>query len=171
MGGNILNFERKMYASYQNQLRSVWDPKMDGHSYSSLKGRKLVVLGSGEIGTELSRMMKHGFDVETSAALVRRKRSPDNLVSNYFTSFNELASSEIAKEADYLVNILPSTDSTKNLLNFEKTMKNSNFKNLVFVNVGRGSICSEDDLIKCLDNEIYKHIILDVLPEEPLPKT
>ena len=106
-----------------------------------------------------------------SAALVRRERNPDNLVSNYFTSFDELANSEIAKEADYLVNILPSTNSTKNLLDFEKTMKNSNFKNLVFVNVGRGSICSENDLIKCLDNNIYKHIILDVLPEEPLPKT
>jgi len=167
---NILNYERQHYTTYQNQLNSVWDQKMKNHKYSSLSGRKMAILGSGEIGTALSKMMKYGFNVETAAALVRRDRKGDELVSNYFTSFEELAQSEIAKEIDYLVNILPSTKSTKNLLNFEQNMKNSNFKNVVFINVGRGSICTENDLHSCLDNKIYKHAILDVFPVEPLPE-
>ena len=130
----------------------------------------MVVLGSGEIGTELSRMMKYGFGVETIAALVRKKRKSDELVSKYFTSFDSLMASDEAKNADFLVNILPSTNSTKNLLNFEN-MNNSQFRNTIFVNVGRGSICSGSDIIKCLDNKIYKHAILDVLPVEPLPES
>jgi len=162
---NILNHMRGHYLMHDNQKKMIWDPQIQ---YTSLRGKKLVVLGSGEIGTELSKMMKYGFEVETTAALVRNEREPDELVSKYFTSFECLMMSDEARNADFLVNILPSTNSTKNLLNFEK-MSNSNFRNTIFVNVGRGSICSESDIISCLDNGIYRHAILDVFPVEPLP--
>lgn len=42
-------------------------------------------------------------------------------------------------------------------------------KNVVFINIGRGNIISDDDLINALDNKWIESAILDVFNNEPLP--
>lgn len=43
-------------------------------------------------------------------------------------------------------------------------------KKPVFINIGRGSIVSETDLITALENKWLSYSILDVFDTEPLPK-
>lgn len=43
-------------------------------------------------------------------------------------------------------------------------------KQAVFINIGRGSIIKEQDLIKALENKWIRAAILDVFETEPLPK-
>lgn len=57
-------------------------------------------------------------------------------------------------EADFVVVTLPLADDTRNLFNLElfKTMKKSSY----FINISRGAIVNEDDLITALNNKIIQ---------------
>lgn len=77
---------------------------------------------------------------------------------------------DLLKSCDYVVNVMPSTNSTRGLLNGD-VLKNCDEKKSVFVNIGRGSIVEESDLIVALENNWISGAILDVFPEEPLDKT
>lgn len=164
---NILNAERNHYYSYKNQLNKTWAKDGMTHNYSSLRGKKMAVLGSGEIGNEISRMFKQGFEIRTVAALVKNERqaSENGNVENYYTNLNKLLE-EHGQELDYLVSVLPSTKHTKNLLS-ESVF--SQLKNCLFVNIGRGDICTEESIIEALDKKYLRHAVLDVVPIEPLP--
>lgn len=74
------------------------------------------------------------------------------------------------RACDYVVNILPSTEQTKGLLNGE-VLKNCEEKKAVFINVGRGNIIRETDLVRALKKGWISGAILDVFEEEPLPQT
>ena len=86
---------------------------------------------------------------------------------------------------DYLVNVLPSTPETNNLLNrciallcgaistlfpscFRENLKHC--RDVGFINIGRGNIISEADILYALDNNFVRGAVLDVFDVEPLPK-
>ncbi|XP_076366465.1 uncharacterized protein LOC143255140 isoform X4 [Tachypleus tridentatus] len=75
--------------------------------------------------------------------------------------------SEILPYCDYICNLLPSTPHTKGLLNGEvlKMCQKKPF----FINVGRGDVISEEDLIHALNQGWILGAALDVFIEEPLP--
>lgn len=93
---------------------------------------------------------------------------------------------DFLKKLDYVINVMPSTKETEGLLN-DGVLENcsgivvSTFlikyvyiyvseRRAVFINIGRGSIISETELIKAIDNKWLKGAILDVFQNEPLPK-
>lgn len=65
---------------------------------------------------------------------------------------------------------MPSTNSTRGLLNGD-VLKNCIEKKSVLINIGRGSIIKESDLINALENNWISGAILDVFEEEPLDKS
>ena len=71
--------------------------------------------------------------------------------------------------ADYVVSVLPSTPETTCLFNRRSFswMKPSAF----IINVGRGTLIDEDELIKSLDDGLLAGAILDVMQTEPLPES
>ena len=85
---------------------------------------------------------------------------------------------------DYIINVLPATPETNNMLNrckvvcavikilfhscFRENLKHC--KDVGFVNIGRGNIISEADIIYALDNNFFRGAVLDVFDVEPLPK-
>ncbi|KFM65721.1 Glyoxylate/hydroxypyruvate reductase A, partial [Stegodyphus mimosarum] len=74
---------------------------------------------------------------------------------------------KVLEEVDYLCNVLPSTDETRGLLD-DDVLKNCK-KKPVFINIGRGDIISESNIIKALKEEWISKAILDVFETEPLP--
>ena len=73
---------------------------------------------------------------------------------------------EVISKADIIVNTLPERNETIHLLtkyHFE-LMKNE----LLFINVGRGSIVKEEVLVEVLKEKIIRHAYLDVFENEPL---
>lgn len=167
---HIINVERQNFLHHDNQKNSTWSDAFHGNlavKYSSLKHRKMAVLGSGEIGAEISRLFKYGFDIQTVAALVRNNRADTSeTVSNFYTEIDDLLEHHGA-DLDILVSVLPSTPKTQGLLTPERL---SQLKNCVFVNVGRGDLLSEATILWALQENHFKNAILDVLPIEPLPK-
>jgi len=76
---------------------------------------------------------------------------------------------EILKNCDYVINVLPATRDTVGLLN-GNVLQHCQAKNAVFINVGRGSVIRETDLVNALEQKWISAAILDVFEKEPLPK-
>merc|ERR1711879_484819 len=159
----LVNVERNMYKVHENQRDSKWCRENGVCDFETLDGRTVAILGSGQIGTEISRMLDVGFDVRTVAKLVRRPRENEPTA---YTSIDDLLNEH--HDVDYLINILPSTPETIGILNEERLSK---LKNCIFINVGRGSAIANEDIIFALDNGHFQKAILDVFPVEPLPES
>jgi len=74
---------------------------------------------------------------------------------------------EIAQASDFLINLLPLTADTRDILNaslFARMRKGS-----MLINVGRGEHLVDDDLLAALDHGRPGCAVLDVFREEPLP--
>ena len=72
------------------------------------------------------------------------------------------------KQTDYLINLLPHTSETQDLLNRETLSQLKHGASLI--NVGRGQTLVEEDLIALLDEGQLSGACLDVFRIEPLPK-
>jgi len=75
----------------------------------------------------------------------------------------------VLAESDYVVSVLPSTAETRGLLGGEALAACSRERGAVLINVGRGDLLSEADLLHALDQGWIRQAILDVTPVEPLP--
>jgi phosphoglycerate dehydrogenase-like enzyme len=75
----------------------------------------------------------------------------------------------MARECDYLVNLLPLTDKTRGMIGADifEVMKPT----AVLVNIGRGGVVDETALIDALKNGRLGGAALDVFETEPLPHT
>lgn len=56
---------------------------------------------------------------------------------------------DVLSNCDYIVNILPSTCNTRGLLDNNK-LELCRHRKSVFMNVGRGDICTEQSILKAL---------------------
>ena len=126
-----------------------------------ISGKKLGILGLGSVGQELAKKANYlGMEVYG----VKRKIDKFDFVKKVFTPDNM---EWIFKNCDYIVNLLPNTKDTENIINKEyfDILK----PNCTMINVGRGSTVNEDDLYVALKNKQFKLYISDVFAKEPLP--
>lgn len=70
-------------------------------------------------------------------------------------------------ESDFVVVACPLTDETENM--FHKGVFNKMKNTAVFVNISRGEVVKQDDLIDALKNQTIFAAGLDVMTPEPLP--
>ncbi|MDR9827717.1 D-2-hydroxyacid dehydrogenase [Vibrio sp. FNV 38] len=156
LGYSIEHYRHFMlyHAQQQSQL---WQP----HLYQGLNGKRMVILGTGSIATYLARTAK-AFNIHVTGinrSGIPPKDSPfDEVYHN-----NELHSA--LNQADIVVNTLPSTTETIDMLN--KNSLSQCQKALLF-NVGRGSAVNEQDLIWALEHQHITQAYLDVFKQEPL---
>ncbi len=122
--------------------------------------KTIGVIGVGAIGQETAKIAK-AFGM-TVLGLRHSGKHADFVDEMYTSDQLDL----ILPQCDYVVVTLPLTKETHHLFTysqFEK-MKRSAF----FINIGRGEIVAEEDLIKALQNEEIAGAGLDVFEKEPL---
>lgn len=125
------------------------------------RGSHIVIAGLGEIGLETARLARAlGMTVSGTKRRVATIEGIDEVA----------ASADLPRllaTADALINTLPSTSDTENLINAEvfAAMK----PGTVLVNVGRGSVVDERALLEALGNGQVSYACLDVFAVEPLP--
>ena len=73
---------------------------------------------------------------------------------------------KILTQTDYLINLLPHTSATQDLLNYQTLSKLK--RGAYVINVGRGQTLVEEDLIALLDKGHLSGACLDVFRTEPL---
>ena len=124
-------------------------------------GNQIGILGLGYLGSYSAKIfLKMGFDV---AGWSRRIKQIDGI-----SCFSDTKGfTKILKQTDYLINLLPNTSATQDLLNYQtlSTLKRGAY----VINVGRGQTLVDEDLIALLDNGHLSGACLDVFRTEPLP--
>ncbi|WP_418968524.1 NAD(P)-dependent oxidoreductase [Alloscardovia omnicolens] len=129
--------------------------------WSELTGKKIVVLGTGEIGREVARLC-HSFDMTTVGV------NTNGHTAEHFDACVDIAHARsVAGDADFVVNALPLTCSTYHSVDMHlfDSMKHTAY----YINVGRGKTTVESDLVQALHSQTIAGAALDVFEVEPLP--
>jgi len=152
----LFAFERQLFTMRINQLKQHWKPM----SYRSSKEITLGIVGLGSIGAHLAFTARQ-FGMRV-IGLNRSGRCCENV--DQVHTLDDL--SGFFREPDYIVLTLPDTPQTKHFINADNLclMKPST----VLMNVGRGSIINEADLVCALHEGVIGGAVLDVFENEPL---
>lgn len=152
----ILDIYKHKKEFYKQQENHEW---IKHRELLELNNKNILVLGCGFIGKECAKRLK-AFDCNVYGVDIYPFSNQyfDNIYS--FDFLNRLLSS-----ADIVIIASPLTNITKELFN-KKTFKLMKYNSLL-VNVSRGPIVVENDLIDALNNKL-SGAVLDVFEEEPL---
>ena len=157
----LLAFAKDLPKLQRDQRARHWP---DGQQpVGELRGRTLLLVGVGAIGTETARLAS-AFGMHVIAV----KRSLQGAVPHVdeLHPVSELRS--LVGRADGIVVTLPATDATRGLLDAETLAAVK--PGAVLVNVGRGAVIDEAALAERLQDGTLAGAALDVFAEEPLPE-
>lgn len=152
--GLMISLSRKIYDSHKFIIENKWIEKPFPLTIS-LSEKIVGIVGLGEIGKAFSKRAK-SLSMEVVYTGPNKKRSKFRFYKNL---------NEMVKNVDYLVLTCIGGKSTKNLINRKilKSMKRTS----MIINVARGSVINQDDLIYSLQNKKIAGAALDVFDNEP----
>lgn len=130
-----------------------------------LTHKTLAIVGLGNIGREVARLAK-AFEMRVIANKRRLDgQTPESLGVDQLFAWDELY--PMLSQADFVCLITPHTPETEGLINHRAfaAMK----PGAMLINIARGAVVVEDDLLAALDSGALAHAALDVAAVEPLP--
>ncbi len=155
--GVIVMFAKDLRRTVELQLERRWLHR----ETEPILGRKVLVVGPGPVGQETVLLLRGaGMDV---TVVGRTARIDDRLGEIH--AFSELDT--LLADVDDVVLTLPLTEETRGLFNRERFARMR--KGARLVNVGRGAVIEEDDLLDAIDSGHLAGAALDVFEQEPLP--
>jgi phosphoglycerate dehydrogenase-like enzyme len=158
----MLMFRKGVLHNLRNQARRHWER----YGGTDLEGRTAVVVGLGEIGSEVARVCR---SVRMQVIGVGRSKNPDpERMANVdeYVAASELRS--VLPRAEHLILVLPHTPETEDLFGAEEFGLLP--EGAVLVNIGRGQVVDEGALLDALRSGHLAGAGLDVFKEEPLPR-
>lgn len=157
--GTMLATNRGLIEAWENQKKHQWKHLS---APDELYGKTAAVIGLGSIGREVAKHLKN---MGMYVVAVKQKETTEPFVDRLFNT-DQLADALIC--ADYIVVTVPLTDKTKNM--FNSSLFNVMKKDAFFINVSRGAVVNEKDLIEALTSNRIRGASLDVFSVEPLPE-
>lgn len=127
-------------------------------TFYELFGKQLGIIGLGNIGKSVARIAT-GFGMK----VVYHSTSGNNTEEGY----GHLVLNELLSTSDVVSIHAPLNEHTKALINYESIslMKPS----AILINMSRGGIIVEADLVKAIDDRLIKGACIDVYEQEPIP--
>lgn len=153
----VLDLYKQRNFFVENQKVHKWDKH---RGLLELFGKTVCVVGSGNVGTECAKRFK-AFDATIYAVDIYEPQS--DIYDKYFSLENIM---QAICESDVVVLTLPLNKQTKYM--FDKKMFSHFKSNAILVNIARGAIANQDDLIFALQNGQLFGAVLDVFETEPL---
>jgi len=151
----ILEIYKQSRFFYSNQQNNAWNKN---RNIIELQGKTAVIAGFGSIGQAVATRLS-AFGVEIVAVDI----IPTG--NHYkFCTMDDIGA--VLPHCDIVILTLPLTDETEHLFNrllFEK-MK----QGVMLINVARGKLINETDLITFINKGLFSGVALDVFEEEPL---
>jgi glyoxylate/hydroxypyruvate reductase A len=152
----VLNHQRSFYAFQKAQQQRHWAQ----YEFDE-KALKIGVLGIGHLGMDAASKLNHlGFSVFGYSNTPKETSFP---------SYSEGELDLFLSKINVLVCTVPYTPKTHGLLNttlFEK-LKHPTY----LINVSRGAVQVEKDILSALDSNLLTGAFLDVFEQEPLPQS
>lgn len=135
-----------------------WDPNL--FIGTDMRDKTVGLIGAGQIGTEVAKMLHYGFGVNVIYSDIKRNTDLENIDGVIRKETNE-----ILREADIVSLHVPLKKDTIHLINKETlaTMKPSAF----LINTSRGGVVDEKALVEALEKDIIRGAALDVFEFEP----
>ncbi|WP_166359893.1 D-2-hydroxyacid dehydrogenase [Pseudomonas akapageensis] len=154
----MLGHEREVLARLVSQVERKWDNRPG----RSLAGRKVLIVGTGDIGQSVADfLLPFGVKLYGIASQTRTQ-----------APFIEVAGLQdlgrLVGEVDYVVNLLPDTPATHDL--YDAAMFKRFNPDALFINAGRGVAVVDADLVEALKQGHLAGAVIDVCRQEPLPQ-
>ena len=152
----VLYYQRKWDKFLADRKNKIWD-----HDGIAEENIRIGILGLGTLGTDAAlKLHQLGFKVTGY--------SPSSKDIDEITTFAKGQLTEFLAQCNVLVCTVPSTPETKGLLS--KPLFDQLTQPTYLINVARGSVQVEKDILEALDKNILSGAFLDVFEAEPLPK-
>jgi len=151
----VLNYHRNWYNYDIAQKNKHWAQfEIDERDLN------IGILGIGHLGMDVAKKL-HSLDFNVLGYSKDKKATP-------FKSFSGNSLSSFLNIINVLICTVPLTPQTKKLLNknFFQKLKNQTY----LINVSRGEVQVEKDIIEAINNGKLSGAFLDVFEKEPLPK-
>jgi phosphoglycerate dehydrogenase-like enzyme len=158
----LLAWNRSLPAAFEARKKREWR-RFSDHQVFVLTGKTMLIAGYGAIGEAVARTAL-SFGMKVIA--LRRTVSKGGALPGVLLE-NASRLGDFLPEADYVVNILPSTGETFHL--FGKAEFNMMKQSALYANIGRGATTDEEALIEALKTRRIAGALLDVTETEPLP--
>ena len=159
----ILMLARHFPKLLKAQSQKRWDSLINHPLPADLAGQTAVIIGRGPIGGAIARTLEvfgvNTISVGFNASL--KDRSKTNAGAYHITDLNQ-----VLPKAQWLVLACPLSSKTRNLINAQSLALLPDGAH--FINVARGEIVCESDLIDALNNQKLAGAYLDVFASEPL---
>ena len=161
----MLGFARHLPMARDDQKEKLWRRLDVELRRREIYNSHIVIVGYGAIGQHLVSLCRA---LGAMVTVVRRNvEAASGLDGVRFVGNDSL--SDVVKSADYLVLACPLTDDTRGLVNAQllKAMK----ADATLINVGRGGLVVEADLVAALTEGRIGGAGLDTFIDEPLPES
>ncbi len=152
----MLAYEKRLPESWINQQPEQWSTAQLGTLY----GKTLGLIGLGTIAQGVVERAQ-GFGMDIVASVRHFRPSPMEEVK-ILESMDD-----VLGQADHLVLTLPSTAENRKLFNRDLFAKMK--PGVHIINIARGDIIDQEDLLSALDSGQVGFASLDVVDPEPLP--
>ncbi|GAA4832907.1 D-2-hydroxyacid dehydrogenase [Saccharopolyspora rosea] len=156
--GTVLTFAKGLHTTLRLQDRKQWRHR----ETERIDGATALVVGTGPIGRAIAAQLTAVGMHVTATGRVARTGDPD---------FGDVHAStdlpEVIGTADYVVLAAPLTDQTKGLIDATALARCKPGARLI--NIGRGELVVEEDLVAALRADNLAGAALDVFQTEPLP--
>lgn len=160
--GLMLSSLRFIAYGHQELKKGHWATgKLPGDTYT-LSGKTVGIVGFGAIGQNVAKLLR-GF----GCRILYSKRTPLPQAEEEALGVQHASMAQILAEADVVSLHCPLTPETTNLIDAAalKAMK----KTAVLINVARGGVVNEADLVEALRAREIAGAAMDVYAVEPLP--
>ncbi len=158
--GALIAINRRFPLLADAQRRHAWEPRLGERSPRDLRGQCAVIVGLGPIGRNIARLLKA---LEMRTVGVRRSAEPvpdcDRVIA-----YADLMG--VLPQADWLILCCPASPVTRGIAN--EAVFATMPKGAQFINVSRGEIAVEKDVIAALQSGHLAGAYLDVFEREPL---
>ncbi|MFJ7006643.1 D-2-hydroxyacid dehydrogenase [Pseudomonas putida] len=154
----MLGHEREVLSRLVSQVERRWDDRPG----RTLEGRKVLIVGTGDIGQRVAEFLQPFGVVLYGVASTAREQAP-------FVEVAALADlPRMVGQVDYVINLLPDTKATHDL--YDAALFKCFLPTALFINAGRGVAVVDADLVEALKEGHLAGAVIDVCRQEPLPK-
>lgn len=154
LASNLAKFEEHILSgNYSNS--SV--PSCLDYSFEELTNKIIGIVGLGKIGSKIAELAE-AFHMKVICHSTTNK--------NNSSKYLKVSLDELLNISDIISIHCPLNIETKNLFSKKDFLKMK--KNAIIINMARGGIIHENDLLNALENNIIAGAALDVFDKEPL---
>jgi D-3-phosphoglycerate dehydrogenase len=155
----ILESARRLNHFDQMVRSGNWPARKTAPSLTfEVKGRTLGIIGFGAIGQRVAEIAACGLGMNIVVHTRSASRVPEK--------WPALKVEALFANSDFVVLACPLNDQTRGLIN-EQTLRHAK-PGLMIINVARGAVINEPDLLDALENKIISGAVLDVFENQPL---